>query len=83
MSFQVERVLPRYPPPIYIKKNGGPLNYFIDAPTRHLVDKKREALMDKQGLPKSVDIIKPANLDTVRFPPPNCIAIYVPAFSWG
>ena len=63
------------PPPFYIE-DGGPLNYFIDAPTRQ-VDTKRKAVVDKWGLPDGVDIIKPANLDTVRFPPPNCIVVYV------
>ena len=64
-------------PPLFYIKDGCPLNYFIDAPTRHLMDTKREALMDKWGLPDGVDIIKPANLGTIRFLPPNCIVVYV------
>ena len=63
--------------PSFCIEDDGPLNYFINAPTRRLLDTKKEALMDKWGLPDGVDIIKPANLDTVRFPPPNCIVVYV------
>ena len=70
------------PPPFYIEE-GGPLNYSIDVSTRHLVDTKGEELMDKWSLPDSVDIIKPANLDNVRFAPPNCIVVYVLTFELG
>ena len=70
------------PPPFYIK-NGGPLNYFIDAKTRNQLDNNREALAEKWALPDNINIIRPANLDTVRFPPPNCIAVYMPAFELG
>ena len=70
------------PPPFYIK-NRGPLNYFIDSKTRNKLDTSREELAEKWGLPDGINIIRPANLDTVRFPPPNCIAVYMPAFELG
>ncbi|XP_057546647.1 uncharacterized protein LOC130825435 [Amaranthus tricolor] len=70
------------PPPFYIP-NGGPLNYFIDLQTKRDLDNRREAISQKWGLKDNINIITPGNYDTVRFPPPHCIAVYFPSFELG
>ncbi|XP_057527555.1 uncharacterized protein LOC130806469 isoform X2 [Amaranthus tricolor] len=70
------------PPPFYIP-DGGPLNYFIDVQTKRDLDNRREAISQKWGLKDNINIITPGNYDTVRFPPPHCIAVYFPSFELG
>ena len=72
----------RVPPPFYIP-GGGPLNYFIDLQTKRDLDKQRDAISLKWGLKDYYNIITPGNYDTVRFPLPQCIAVYLPSFELG
>ena len=70
------------PPPFYIP-GGRPLNYFIDLQTKRDLDKRRDAISLKRGLKDDINIITLGNYDTVRFPPPHCIATYFPSFKLG
>ena len=47
------------------------------------MDKQRDAISLKWGLKDDYNIITPGNYDTVRFPPPHCIAVYLPSFELG
>ena len=66
-------------PPFYVK-GGGPLNYFIDLQTKRDLDKQRDAITLKWRLKDDYNLINPGNYDTVRFPFPHCIAVYLPSF---
>ena len=70
------------PPPFYIP-DDGPLNYFIDLQTKRDLDKQRNAISLKWGLKDDYNIITLGNYDTVRFPLPHCIAVYLPFFELG
>ena len=70
-------------PPLFHIPHGRPLNYFIDLTLVRDLNKEREAILKKWGLPKGYSIITPGNYDTVRFPPPQSIAVYAPAIELG
>ena len=70
-------------PPLFYIPGGGPLNYFIDLQTKRDLDKQRNAISLKWGLKDDNNIIIPGNYDTVRSPPPHCIAVYLPSFEFG
>ena len=80
-SFGRESAAP-VPPPFYIP-GGGPLNYFIDLQTKRDLEKQLDAISLKWGLKDDYNIITPGNYDAVRFPPPHCIAVYLPSFVLG
>ena len=70
------------PHPFYIP-NDGPLNYFIDLPIIILLDSDRRSMARRWGLLDGYHIIKPRLYDTVKYPPPGCIAVYDKAFELG
>ena len=71
-------------PPLFYISGGGLLNYFIDLQTKRDLDKQRNAISLKWGLKDDYNIITPGNYDTVRFPPPHYIAVYIfLPLSWG
>ena len=71
------------PPHLFYIPNGGPPNYFIDLPTMILLDSDRRSMAWMWGLLEGYDIIKPGQYNTVRYPPPRCIAVYDKAFELG
>jgi putative gypsy type transposon len=72
----------QHPPPFYIE-DGGHLNYFIDLVTKGELEKQRDKISTKFGLEDDYNLQTPRNYDTIRFPPPHCIVVYLPAFEQG
>ena len=49
----------------------------------HLLDSNKRSMARRWGLLDEYDVIKPRLYDTIRYPPPGCIALYDPAFKLG
>ena len=70
-------------PPLFYIPGGGPLNFFINLQTNRDLDKQWNVVSLKWRLKDDYNIITPGNYDNVRFPPPHCIAVYLPSFELG